>query len=107
MKKRQKGLWNISAWVEPRLECDKIGITSFELGAGEVVIFKGHVEVEDKTKFCVTVNSDSTKVNDRAKFILKAFLAPLELEYKRSFAVTMGVAHLIKARGTDKEISEE
>jgi len=104
MNKPQRGLWEVQATTAPRLECDKIGITTLELGDGELIAFREHLE--DKTKFCVIVNSDWTKVNTKAEFLMKAFLAPLELEYKRSFVITTGVAYLIGAKDMDKEISE-
>jgi len=92
-KRELRGLFEVQTIVEPRFECDKIGITTLELGDGEAITIQEHLE--DKTELCVTVNSDDTKVNTRVQFLMKAFLAPFELDSKRSFSVETGVAHLI------------
>lgn len=100
MNKEKGKLWKLKAVVEPKLECDKVGVTNFELGDGEAITFRDHQG--NKTAFSVTVSSDWPDVQRRAKFLMKAFLGVFGLESKRSFTFVVGVAHPIQTEPDEK-----
>ena len=100
MNKENRKLWKLKVVVKPKLECDKVGVANFELGDGEAITFKEHQG--NKTAFSVTVSSDWSEVQDRAEFLMKAFLGVFGLESKRSFTFGVGIAHPIQTGPTEK-----
>jgi hypothetical protein len=91
MNEENRKLWELKAAVKPKLECDKVGVANFELGEGEIITFREHRENE--TTFSVVVRAGSLEVQDRAEFLMKAFVAIFSLESRRQFTFKVGAAH--------------
>ena len=100
MTNGQEELWKVEAIVDPQVEWekikDKIGIADFRIGEDELITFEK--QLENKTRFSVTVVSDDREAHNRAEFLMKAFLGLLGLESHRRFNFKLGVAHSAKAK---------
>jgi len=100
MQKNRKQLWKVEVVVEPQVEWEKIeskiGISRFEIGGSEAITFEK--QLENKTQFSVTVSCNDREVQDRAEFLMKAFLGLLRLGSHRRFGFKLGVARSAKAK---------
>ncbi len=88
MTNGQEELWKVEAIVEPKVEWEriknKIGIGDFRIGEDELITFEK--QLENKTHFyIVTSANNGAEAHSRAHWLMKSFLALLELEARRNY----------------------
>jgi len=91
-------LWKVEVVVEPKLEWEKLGFDTFKVGPDASIVFEK--QLENKTQFSVTLVSDDARLESGVKLLMKALLAPIELEVKRNYIIQIAHARPLQPKPT-------
>lgn len=103
MASGRKQLWKVQAIVEPEVEWEKIegkiGIDRFEIGRDEAITFEK--QLENKTQFSIIIFANNgAEAHSRAGWLMKPFLALLELEARRNYKFAISHMRPIQPKPT-------
>ena len=96
MSDKKQELWKVHVIVKPVIEWEKMGVDTFRISKKEAITLEE--QLENSTKLCFTVLSNSAEVHSRAEVLAKAFLACLELEAQRGYRFSVGSMEPVKPR---------